>query len=701
MAGLEAIPQPGDVFAGKYLIDRVIGGGDSSIVFGARHRVTRKPVAIRWYAPSDASELTLHDSGALTEHEIVGHFRHPNTLEVFDTGEHAGSHYAVIEWLDGESLNERLQRGGPLPLTDACRLLIPCMRGLHEAHVAGIVHRELKPACIFICWATQISPETVKVLDFEINQRSVISVSDSGAVTQPAATSSNLAYRAPEQIRGRAADLRADVYAFGAILYETLSGQAPASNSLNGRLLSETAHARSNAKPLPPAAHWVIRRAMSREASERFQTLSEFADALEELCGSAPQAGTAPGATLKFGAVAAATPGSGPGTERFGAVRRSTGGSAPGAARFGAARRSTPVYGSGTTERFGATRHSTPVYGSGTTEHFGAIARSTGDSGPGTERPDAAVADSTRLPPSLPSQRTPAPHDGRNVQDVFTAPPAAAFAPRLRPRRRIGPALYIAAGVALLAGAFLLMDQFAVTGDDEVVASFSAVGKYSPTMPSEPAPIPAAPAVASDPVALEPPSAQPSAADAPSAPEAVPPADSDAPASSAPADPPLTAARDGRRRVASARDLDESPLTAARDGRRRATAPARNPEDLPLTAASEASWRAAVPARNVDDPPPSAAKDVRSSPTTNSDGSPLTAATDVSPRRRPSASHPAPSLHESPRSRAAAAHSSSGSGDARAPAAFPRIHSAPKAAASPAPHPESGKPPALDEMNLM
>jgi serine/threonine protein kinase len=393
MAEFAAIPQPGDLFAGKYLIDRVIGGGDSSIVFGARHRVTRKPVAIRWYAPGADAEVLPDASDAAAEHEIVGHFRHPNTLEVFDTGEAAGSQYAVIEWLEGESLDERLRRTGPLPLKEACRLLVPCMRGLHEAHAAGIVHRELKPACIFICTATRSSPETVKVLDFELNKTSEVPRTGSAAVTWPTSSASDPTYRAPEQLRGRAPDLRADVYAFGAILFETLSGRVPdASSAPNSLRLAQTARSRSQpVRPLPPAAQWVVARAMSHDVSERFQTLREFADALEAL----------------------AMP---------------------------------------------ARSHT----------HFG----------PRTTLPFGALAPSSQLPPSLPSQPPPMP--------LPTMPQPIASGPWRRPKRRVGAGLYIALGMALLAGAALAMDQFAIAGDDDVIASFSAVGKYSATPENEP-----------------------------------------------------------------------------------------------------------------------------------------------------------------------------------------------------------------------
>jgi serine/threonine-protein kinase len=315
MPDVTALPQPGDIFAGKYLIERLIGSGKTCLVFGARHHVTGKLFAIRWLLPteeatrhdavieeeeregdddeesvSDAEEFLsddAHDAGRpSSEHQVVGHFRHPNVLEVYDVGEEAGSLYTVMDWAEGEALDARLLRTGPLPIAEACRLLIPCMRGMHAAHAAGIVHRDLKPSNIFVYHATPSAPETVKVLDFEVASSAPVGEGAAAIVAHTGDLARQPYYRAPEQLGGLPTDHRVDVYAFGAMLYEVLSGRPPFAPTRADRPVSEISSAYSlslqhGAQHLPRGADAIVARAMARDVEQRFQSLGELADALE------------------------------------------------------------------------------------------------------------------------------------------------------------------------------------------------------------------------------------------------------------------------------------------------------------------------------------------------------------------------------------------------------------------------------------
>src|SRR5262245_46659819 len=278
-----ALPRPGDVLADRYLIESVVGFGPMSVIFAARHQLTGKRCAIKLLLPEEMGPNALLSSSE--QRRLVGQFRHPNVLEVHDVVEAAGSLCMVMDWMEGESLSARIQRVGPMSLDEVRRLLVPCMRGMHAAHAAGLVHRDLNPTNILVCQPSGHSPEIAKVLDFSVVH---FPSAEAAAVAAMSKSFGSPDFLSPEQRFGLPADHRADVYAFGAILYQALSGRPPiAATTFDQRLVFNT--------PLLPAgvaelraAGTLLTRALAPELSERFQTLAGLADALEA-CGRAPR----------------------------------------------------------------------------------------------------------------------------------------------------------------------------------------------------------------------------------------------------------------------------------------------------------------------------------------------------------------------------------------------------------------------------
>lgn len=274
-------PKPGDIIADKYRIECLIGRGGMGAVYGAVHLVTGKRFALKWLLSEGATASAEAARRFLREASVAGLFQHPNVVEVYDVGEVGGSFFMVMEWLTGESLEERLARVGRLSFDEVCALLIPCMRGVDDAHSAGIIHRDLKPANIFVCRATKHAPEYAKVLDFGIAKVS----QDVTQVTQAGALVGTPFSMAPEQLCNGDIDRRTDVYAFGVMLYQLLSGELPFSSDSLGELVMQICRGephplRAVVPGLSAEIEGVVMRALARDPAARFQNLSELVAAL-------------------------------------------------------------------------------------------------------------------------------------------------------------------------------------------------------------------------------------------------------------------------------------------------------------------------------------------------------------------------------------------------------------------------------------
>src|SRR5271163_2979293 len=210
---------------GPYEIVSLLGAGGMGEVYRARDSRLKRDVAVKVLPKAlslDADRLRRFEQEALATAAL----NHPNILAVFDIGTNEGSPYVVSELLEGETLRERL-RSGAIPLRKTLDYALQIAHGLAAAHEKGIIHRDLKPENLFLT-----KDGRVKILDFGLAKLTRPETGDSSgnAPTQQVGTDAGtvmgtVGYMSPEQVRGKPADARSDIFAFGAILYEMLSGK--------------------------------------------------------------------------------------------------------------------------------------------------------------------------------------------------------------------------------------------------------------------------------------------------------------------------------------------------------------------------------------------------------------------------------------------------------------------------------------------
>jgi serine/threonine protein kinase len=278
------MPKTGDLIAAKYRIEQLIGVGGMGAVFSATHQYTGKRVALKWMLP----ELAKDEDAVqrfMREARAAGRISHPNVVDVYDVGQHDDSYFLVMEYLHGEPLTSALARRDLTP-TEVLTLLMPAMRGVAAAHRQGVVHRDLKPDNIFLAYEEDGVRREAKVLDFGISKLASDDQS-SMHLTRTGAVIGTPYYMSPEQIRGKGEiDRRSDVYAFGVILYESLSGQVPFMAETYGALVLEIAT--GTPKPLtelvpnvPVELSRIVLQAMAREVNARYPTMEDLIAALE------------------------------------------------------------------------------------------------------------------------------------------------------------------------------------------------------------------------------------------------------------------------------------------------------------------------------------------------------------------------------------------------------------------------------------
>jgi eukaryotic-like serine/threonine-protein kinase len=283
---------------GPYQIQSPIGTGGMGEVYRARDTRLGREVAIKVLPAAlakDADRLRRFEQEART----IATLNHPNILGVHDIGTQDGAPFLVSELLEGKTLREKLETG-PLPVRRAIEYALGIATGLAAAQEKGIVHRDLKPENVFIT-----RDGRVKVLDFGLaklvqpEESHETEATLAGPATSPGTVMGTVGYMSPEQVKGGASDARSDIFSFGAVLYEMLTGNRAfkrdtSAETMTAILREEPPELNESGWQGPPALQRILVRCLEKNVERRFQSASDLAFAIDSLSGSSSGASASP-----------------------------------------------------------------------------------------------------------------------------------------------------------------------------------------------------------------------------------------------------------------------------------------------------------------------------------------------------------------------------------------------------------------------
>lgn len=296
---------PGSVI-GRYTLERMIGEGGMGSVWAATHALTRKHVALK-FLKGAAAERPDVVRRFLREARAASAVHHPNVVQIHDVLQlEDGRPVMVMDLLVGESLGDRLNRQGSIPLPDLARVLVPVISAVGTAHALGIVHRDLKPDNIFLVRRPDGS-EDPQVLDFGIAKLTADEgeAAKTAGLTQTGSMLGTPYYMSPEQAFGeKGVDQRADVWAMGVILYQCLTGRRPVSGENLGQLFKvlmsgDIVPIRQVAPHLPDDVCHLIDRMLVTDRHQRLPDLREVLAVLKRYTDAAAQTFDAPIAPIE------------------------------------------------------------------------------------------------------------------------------------------------------------------------------------------------------------------------------------------------------------------------------------------------------------------------------------------------------------------------------------------------------------------
>jgi eukaryotic-like serine/threonine-protein kinase len=275
-------PAPGKQIGG-YVITELIGKGGMGMVFQARDTRLNRTVAIKALPPHCFADPE-RKRRFLQEAKAASALNHPNIVTIHGLAEEKGMDFIVMEYVSGKTLDQLNPRKG-LPLKQALKYSLEIADALAAAHAAGIVHRDIKPSNIMVT-----SQDRIKVLDFGLAKLTDPAGADhmpNSFETEPGKVMGTAAYMSPEQAEGKSADARSDIFSFGALVYELVTGRRPFQGESALRILSailsqEPPPVRSLVADAPPEIEKVVARCLRKDPARRYQHMGDVRLALEE-----------------------------------------------------------------------------------------------------------------------------------------------------------------------------------------------------------------------------------------------------------------------------------------------------------------------------------------------------------------------------------------------------------------------------------
>lgn len=263
--------------AGRYELTQRIGSGGMGTVWRARDVTLGREVAVKVLHEGLASDTAFAERFRREARNAAG-LAHPNIVTVYDSGEHEGVPFIVMELVDGESLHARVQRDGPLPVREAVRIARAILGALAHAHARGLVHRDMKPGNVLL--AGDGEP---KVADFGIAK----GLGDGADLTRTGSVLGTAAYLAPEQVWGQEATPASDLYAVGCLMYACLCGAPPFEGDSPVAIAvrhtrDPVPSLRARRPDLPLAIEQVVLRVLEKHPARRFASAAEMDAALAE-----------------------------------------------------------------------------------------------------------------------------------------------------------------------------------------------------------------------------------------------------------------------------------------------------------------------------------------------------------------------------------------------------------------------------------
>jgi eukaryotic-like serine/threonine-protein kinase len=278
----------GTVVAERYRLESVLGTGGMGTVYQALQEPLRRRVALKLLHPQ-----------FLDEPEVIARFRreakaasrvqHPSIAQIFDFGFAADqSPYLAMEFVEGESLSRVLEQAGPLSVARALNILVQVAESFVAMHGAGVVHRDLKPHNILVTPPSKTA-DRIKVLDFGLAK--IVGKDSSCSLTARGVVLGTPEYMSPEQVAGEKVDARTDLYSFGVVAFQLLTGRVPFQGSVLAVMCAHIQDAPPSPSSaarrvdLPPALDRLVLRCLSKRREERFERAEHLLEALRSLGG--------------------------------------------------------------------------------------------------------------------------------------------------------------------------------------------------------------------------------------------------------------------------------------------------------------------------------------------------------------------------------------------------------------------------------